>query len=142
MCCSLNTGMSTGFITICRAAAQNRERRWRKAQREKYGEARAEVEVGPVALLYECAPHRQSGEYDSSPHALNVIFECRLKEGSGPRMPDVPDGMQSAVRWVHLNELDSIVLFPRIQRFIKQFASWRTTVPMINDYELKRYSDG
>jgi len=112
------------------------------AAREVWEETRAEVEVGPVALLYECAPHRQSGEYDSPTHTLSVIFECRLKEGSRPRMPDVPDRTQSAVRWVHLNELDSIVMFPRIQRFIKQFARRRTTVPMINDYELQRYSDG
>lgn len=34
--------------------------------REVYEETTAEVEVGPLALVYELAPHKQSGEYLAS----------------------------------------------------------------------------
>jgi ADP-ribose pyrophosphatase YjhB (NUDIX family) len=109
-------------------------------KREVFEETQAQINVGSIAFVYECAPHKQSGEYDTTKHSLNIIFECTLKEESHPRLPDRPDETQSGVRWIHLSELDNIILYPRIQSYIKNYLVNRRTVELINDYMLESYS--
>ncbi|WP_433942807.1 NUDIX domain-containing protein [Paenibacillus sp. SN-8-1] len=107
-------------------------------KREAYEEACIEIEVGPVALIYEFAPHKQSGDYGSNAqHGLNIIFECTIKEGAIPRLPDKPDPHQTAVKWVDLNELDSIILFPNIKDEIKEYVKTKRNIDIIEDYKLK-----
>jgi 8-oxo-dGTP diphosphatase len=44
--------------------------------REVYEETTAEVDVGSLALIYEFAPHKQSGDYGvNEKHGLHLIFE-------------------------------------------------------------------
>jgi len=54
-------------------------------KRELLEETLAEVEVGPLAFVYECAPHKQSGEYPDVTHSINLIFECTLKKRRHPK---------------------------------------------------------
>ncbi|MCS7458651.1 NUDIX domain-containing protein [Paenibacillus doosanensis] len=110
------------------------------AAREVLEETCAEAEVGPIAFVYEMAPHRQSGDHPNSPHNLSIIFECTLKEGSVPRLPDQPDPKQSAVKWIPLSELDSIVLYPNISGHIRRFVNRRATMELIEDHELDSYA--
>jgi len=111
-------------------------------RREVFEETCADVEVGPVAFVYEMAPHRQSGDYHNTPHNLSVVFECFLKEGSIPKMPDRPDLNQSGVKWVPLSSIDSIVLYPNMKEHIRQYAAQRSSIPLIEDHTLARYADG
>lgn len=109
-------------------------------KRELMEETMAEAEVGPLAFVYECAPHNQSGQYPpDTPHSLNLIFHCRLKSGSVPGMPDHPDPKQSAVKWIPLSELDDIILFPNIKEHIKQYAKQPQSVGFIEDHSLDCY---
>lgn len=107
--------------------------------REVYEETTAEVTVGSLALIYEMAPHKQSGEYSSQePHALNLIFECQLKENSKPQLPLKPDPYQSGVKWVPIQDLDSIFLFPNIKKEIKAYVENKKNIELIEDHQLER----
>ncbi|XEC97320.1 NUDIX domain-containing protein [Paenibacillus tarimensis] len=109
-------------------------------KREVIEETMAEVAVGQLAFVYECAPHKQSGDYPDAPHTLSLIFECFLKEGSEPRQPDhTDDSEQSAVKWISIEELDSIILFPNIKEQIKEYISNSRNIEIIEDYKLKSY---
>ncbi|GGD55829.1 NUDIX domain-containing protein [Paenibacillus nasutitermitis] len=110
--------------------------------RELREETGAEADIGPLAFVYECAPHKQSGEYPpDTPHALNLIFECTLKKDSHPMMPDRPDPSQSGVRWIPLAELGSVMLFPNIREHIIRYARQRHAVEFIEDHQLPRYGN-
>jgi 8-oxo-dGTP diphosphatase len=109
--------------------------------REVYEETTAEVEVGPLALVYELAPHKQSGEYlATEKHSLHLIFECVLKHDSIPRLPEHPDLHQSAVKWVPIEELDSILLIPNIKEQIKTYIRNRINIELIEDFRLDRFA--
>jgi NTP pyrophosphohydrolases including oxidative damage repair enzymes len=106
--------------------------------REVCEEACAEIEVGPIALVYEFAPHKQSGNYDvQENHGLHIIFECDIKEGSQPKLPETPDPHQTAVKWIGVDELDSIVLIPNIQDQIKDYLRNKRNIDFIEDFRLK-----
>jgi len=108
-------------------------------KREVFEETMAEVEVGPLAFVYECAPHNQSGDYPDTPHSLNLIFECTLKEGSIPTQPPNTDPHQSAVKWIPISEMDSILLFPNKKNQIRQYIRNRRNIEIIEDYKLESY---
>lgn len=108
-------------------------------KRELYEETAAEVEVCSLAIVYECAPHKQSGDYPDAPHSLNLIFECTLKEGSIPRQPEITDPNQSDVKWIPIKELDSILLFPNIKKEIKEYIETKRNIEIIEDYTLEKY---
>lgn len=110
-------------------------------KREAREEACVDIDVGPLALIFEFAPHKQSGNYDpNGKHGLHLIFDCTLKEGSRPRMPDNPDPHQTAVRWVKITELDHILLIPNIQEQIAAYIKDRRGIALIEDHQLKPLS--
>jgi 8-oxo-dGTP diphosphatase len=49
--------------------------------RELLEEANVEINIGPIAFVYEYSPHKQSRAYDSQTPVLNIIFDCSIKEG-------------------------------------------------------------
>ena len=107
--------------------------------REVFEETTADVEVGPLALIYEFPPHKQSGDYDENAnHGLHLIFECTLKNGSIPKLPEYPDPYQTAVRWIPIEELDSILLLPNIKQQIKNYIDKRRNIELIEDYQLEK----
>lgn len=107
-------------------------------RREAKEEAEADIEVGSIAFVYEYAPHLDvSGLYGASPHGLSLIFDCKLRPGSIPRMPDHPDLNQIGVKWVPLSDLDKIVLYPNIKSHINQYAQNRSrSIEFIEDHKL------
>jgi 8-oxo-dGTP diphosphatase len=107
--------------------------------REVLEETTAQVDVGPLALIYEFTPHKQSGDYNvNEKHGLHLIFECTLKNNSIPRLPQNPDPHQSGVKWVPLEELDSILLIPNINKQIKEYIQNQRNIELIEDYSLDR----
>lgn len=107
--------------------------------REVFEETNALVDVGPLALIYEFAPYKQSGDYGiDEKHGLHLIFECTLKENQRPQLPLNPDPNQSAVKWVPIDELESILLIPNISKQIQNYIESRNTINLIEDYQLDR----
>ncbi len=107
--------------------------------REVLEETTAQVDVGPLALIYEFAPHQQSGNYNiNEQHALHLIFECKIKNNSMPQLPEFPDLNQSAVKWIPLEELDSILLIPNINEQIKSYVENKRSIDLIEDYRLDK----
>lgn len=109
--------------------------------RELYEETMLEADVGPIAFVYEYAPHKQSGDNISNVHTLYIVFECYPLEGSTARLPDQPDPDQSAVKWILLSEFDNIILYPNIKELIKQYIRTRRNIELIEDYMLESYSE-
>lgn len=91
-------------------------------KREVREEAAAEVEVGPVAFVYEYEPVRNQFMYGPVP-SIGVIFACHLIDGSAPRMPDAPDPHQVGVKWVPLSALTSVQLYPEITDDILDYVA-------------------
>jgi 8-oxo-dGTP pyrophosphatase MutT (NUDIX family) len=107
--------------------------------REVYEETTAEVEVGPLALVYEFAPQKQSGDYQPNDnHGLHLVFECTLKDHSIPKLPQDPDPFQTAVEWIPLEELDSILLIPNISDHILNYVKNKKNIELIEDFRLDR----
>ena len=75
--------MRTDCITICRGRGRG-ESIAEGALRELYEETTLEAQTGPVAFVYENAPHKQSRDNISGIHTLYVVFECYPHEGSSP----------------------------------------------------------
>ncbi|MFC7373487.1 NUDIX domain-containing protein [Fictibacillus iocasae] len=93
-------------------------------RREAMEEAGVDVEVGELAFVYETAPHLVEGRKAvAGHHGISLMFECEIKEGSEPRMPELPDLHQTGVKWVPFQELDSIVLYPNIKGEIRRYMS-------------------
>lgn len=90
-------------------------------RREVREESCAEVEVGPLALVYEYAPHL-NGQRFGPVHGLSLIFACTLRRGSTPRLPPHPDPHQTGVCWVSLAQLSSVTLYPEIGGWIVEYA--------------------
>lgn len=89
-------------------------------KREAYEEAGVDVEVGELVFVSENAPH-MTGRL-SDVHGLSLMFRCRIKEGSTPSMPINPDPNQSGVKWIPIDKIDDIILFPNIKDQIKEYA--------------------
>jgi 8-oxo-dGTP diphosphatase len=100
-------------------------------RREVRAETCAEVEVGPLALVWEYVPARYAGLYGPT-QKLGLIFACTLREGSGPRLPEQPDPHQTGVRWVALDDLPHIPLLPHIsERLISALQGTGQADPLI-----------
>jgi 8-oxo-dGTP diphosphatase len=91
-------------------------------KREAEEEACVEVEVGPVAFVYEYQPTKNNFIYGDT-HSVGVTFECKLKPGSLPKLPENPDPHQIGVKWVPISELHSIYLYPEINKDIVDYFS-------------------
>ena len=107
-------------------------------KREAKEEASVEIEVGDVAFLYEYAPFKNMNKYGSI-HSLTTIFDCTLKEDATPSISLTPDPNQTDVRWVPLNELSQIVLYPNIREEIVVYVKKRRTIKLIGEQKLKEY---
>jgi 8-oxo-dGTP diphosphatase len=105
------------------------------AVREAKEEAGVEVTVDKLAFIYEYAPHQNDDFYGTTPN-LSLFFDCRINSGSKPSLPDTPDLHQTGVEWIHLSELDSITLYPKIQTHIKEYASGQYETDLIEECKL------
>lgn len=79
-------------------------------RREVREETCAEIEVGPLLMVWEITPGAQHGPY----HHIGMVFRCQLAENSQPRTPQVLDQFQVGVRWIALSNLASVNLLPRV----------------------------
>ncbi|AGX04748.1 MULTISPECIES: NUDIX domain-containing protein [Bacillus] len=109
------------------------------ARREAMEEASIDVEAGPLAFVYEYAPHTAEGRFGET-HSLCLMFECKIKEGSHAKMPDNPDPQQTGVRWVKLSELHKIILYPNMKEHILEYARNKRNLELIEEHKLEEYA--
>ncbi|MGD6856538.1 NUDIX domain-containing protein [Bacillus infantis] len=109
------------------------------ARREAMEEASIDVEAGPLAFVYEYAPHTAEGRFGET-HSLCLMFECIIKEGSHAKMPDNPDPHQTGVRWVKLSELHKIILYPNMKELILEYAHNKRNLELIEEQKLEEYA--
>ncbi|MDP5273719.1 NUDIX domain-containing protein [Chengkuizengella axinellae] len=107
-------------------------------QREAKEEASIDVEVGPLALAYEYAPHLNDNIYGET-HSIHMMFECKIKENAIPKMPSNPDPNQSGVKWIPLSKINDIVLYPNIREQILQYVQNRKNINLEEEYLLEKY---
>ena len=107
-------------------------------KREAWEEVSVEIEVGDIAFIYEYAPFKNADKYDSV-HSLTTIFDCTLKEGEEPCISLTPDLNQTAVKWILLNELSQVVLYPNVRKEIVAYIKQKTTIKLIEEQQLKEY---
>ncbi|ANC78527.1 NUDIX hydrolase [Fictibacillus phosphorivorans] len=104
-------------------------------KREAREEADIDVEVGPLAFVYEYAPHLNENKYGHI-HTLVMMFDCTLKSGSTPRLPEKPDPNQTAVKWVPITELEDLELYANIGKQINDYASKKRNIDLLEEYKL------
>ena len=107
-------------------------------KREAWEEASVNIEVGDVAFLYEYAPFKNANKYGFV-HSLTTIFDCTLKKGTEPTISLTPDRYQIGVKWIPLNELSQIVLYPNIREEIVAYVKKRRTIKLIEEQQLEEY---
>ncbi|WP_404442737.1 NUDIX domain-containing protein [Sutcliffiella horikoshii] len=105
-------------------------------KREAKEEASINVEVGPLAFVYEYAPHLNNNKYGDT-HSLALIFDCSIKEGNAPTLPVNPDPNQTGVIWVPLTELDKVILYPNIKEHILAYVANKRSVEIIEEHHLE-----
>lgn len=104
--------------------------------REAKEEASVDIEVGPVAFVYEYQPTKTNFLYGDV-HSVGITFECKRKDGSVPKLPDKPDPKQTAVRWIAISELNAIVLYPEIAQDIVNYYKGQNYRNYVEEYEIQ-----
>jgi 8-oxo-dGTP diphosphatase len=108
------------------------------AKREAMEEACAEIEVGPVAFVYEYQPLKSNYIYGDT-HSVGITFQCKLKEGSvEPRLPERPDLKQTGVKWIPMSELRTIQLYPEINQDIIDFHNGKRYRNYVVEQEIQQ----
>ncbi len=97
------------------------------AVREVLEEAGLEVEVGPLAFVYEYAPHLTDNRYGQTP-TLSFFFDCKPIQNNLVPIPKQLDPTQLGAKWIPVNELDNILLYPKIQNHIKTYITTKQTL--------------
>ncbi|GAA0450784.1 NUDIX domain-containing protein [Alkalibacillus silvisoli] len=106
-------------------------------KREAKEEASVDVAVGPLAFTYEYAPHLCEYRFGEL-HQVGMFFNCSIKEGSRPSFPKNPDPYQTAVKWVPLNELHQVNLYPKMEQQIIDYVKQPKCAWFIEERLLKQ----
>ncbi|MEK5399064.1 MULTISPECIES: NUDIX domain-containing protein [unclassified Paenibacillus] len=106
-------------------------------KREAKEEACVEIEVGPVAFVYEYQPTKSNYIYGDT-HSVGVTFSCKLKAGSNPRLPESPDSKQTGVTWIPISELHSIQLYPEINQDILNYYNGNKYRNYVEEHEIQQ----
>ncbi|SER75763.1 ADP-ribose pyrophosphatase YjhB, NUDIX family [Gracilibacillus ureilyticus] len=105
------------------------------AKREAKEEADVEVEVGPLAFVYEYEPKLNNYKYGDT-HSLSLYFECKRYQNSNPQFPANPDPNQTDVKWISIEDFDDIVLYPNIKNHIKNYLKSKSRIDLIQENQL------
>lgn len=106
--------------------------------REAKEEAAIDVVVGPLSFVYEYSPAKNNNKYGET-HSLSLFFECKIREGSRPKLPDHPDPFQTGVKWIKLAELHTVILYPNIREHIMNYLENKQTIEIIEEHLLEQY---
>jgi 8-oxo-dGTP diphosphatase len=79
-------------------------------KREIWEETRAAVTVGKLLAVWESIP--PNNDRYGNVHKITHLFACELVKNSEPQLSDLPDRFQVGVRWVAINEVKTVTLYP------------------------------
>lgn len=81
--------------------------------REVEEETSLKIEVGRLRWVREfIAADFPDSEIDPGFHQVEMIFECRMKEGQGAKLGSNPDPGQTGLRWASIEQLLALRFFP------------------------------
>ncbi len=107
------------------------------ACREVMEEAAIEVDVGPLAFVYEYVPHLNEQKYGDVA-SLQLGVACKRREDSHPKLPEVPDANQTGVKWIRLEELKNVILYPDIKEQLILYQEQRTMLGLVEEHVINR----
>lgn len=82
--------------------------------REVQEETCALVTIDRLLMIHDYVPTVSPEDYGDQ-RILTTIYQCSsLPNSPQPSMPVQPDADQTAIRWIALNDLHKILLFPEI----------------------------
>lgn len=81
-------------------------------KREVWEETGAIVTVGKLLAVWEYIP--PDDDPHGNVHKVAHLFQCTLAEGSEPHTPEQLDPLQIGIRWIPLEKLTSIQLYPEL----------------------------
>jgi len=67
------------------------------------------------------------------------MFECKIKDGFIPKLPNNPDPNQTYIKWIKLTELNDLVLYPNIKERIIKYAKNKKNIELIEEFILEEY---
>lgn len=79
-------------------------------KREIWEETQAIVMVGKLLAVWEYIP--PNNDRYGNVHKITHLFACELVRDSEPMMPESPDKMQVGIRWVAINDMKTVTLYP------------------------------
>ncbi len=106
-------------------------------KREAREEACVDIEVGPVAFVYEYQPTKSNYLYGDI-HSVGITFACTLLDGSEPRLPERPDPKQTGVKWIPISGLPTIQLYPEINQDIVDYYLGNNYRNDVEEQEIQR----
>ncbi|AWE08080.1 NUDIX hydrolase [Lysinibacillus sp. 2017] len=104
-------------------------------KREAKEETCIDVEVGPLAFVYEYTPHLNFEKFGNI-HTLVMMFECKIKSPSTPKFPENPDSNQIDVRWVPILELQNIEMYANIGPYLQEYTQNPRNIDLIEEHKL------
>ena len=81
-------------------------------KRELWEETQARVRVGKLLAVWDYIPPNNDRYGDF--HKVVHLFQCELEGDSEPQLPESPDPHQTGVRWIDLERLHTITLYPSL----------------------------
>ncbi len=104
-------------------------------KREAKEEACIDVEVGPLAFVYEYTPHLNLDKFGKI-HTLVMMFECKIKSPSTPKFPKNPDSNQIDVKWLPILELQNIEMYANIGPYLQEYTQNPRNIDLIEEHKL------
>ena len=105
--------------------------------REAKEEACVDVEVGPLAFVYEYVPHLNFEKFGKT-HTLVMMFECKIKNNTTPKFPENPDLNQIDVKWLPISELHNVEMYANLGSYIQGYIINRRNIDLIEEHKLNR----
>lgn len=107
--------------------------------REAREEACVDVEVGPLAFVYEYVPHLNFERFGKT-HTLVMMFECKIINNTIPKFPEKPDSNQIDVKWLPISELHKVEIYANIGPYIQEYIKNGRNIDLIEEHKLKSSS--
>ena len=104
-------------------------------KREAKEEACIDVEVGPLAFVYEYTPHLNFEKFGEI-HTLVMMFECKIKSPSTPKLPENPDSNQIDVKWLPISALQTIEMYANLGPYLQEYTQNPRNIDLIEEHKL------
>ncbi|MEK5207304.1 NUDIX domain-containing protein [Psychrobacillus sp. FSL H8-0510] len=105
--------------------------------REAKEEACIDVEVGPLAFVYEYTPHLNLEKFGKI-HTLVMMFECKIKNHTTPKFPKNPDTNQIDVTWLPISELQNVEMYANIGSYLQDYTNNGRNIDLIEEHKLNQ----